>query len=246
MGKIRPVEFRFRIDVFTPATLPMKRLAEYMGELARLMGEEEHVHFTEVREGSLTLAHTVDPEAVPKVRDRLLQARNPDAPKDIRQPWRNIDEMLAKDNAVGTLAQRGRGGVVIKFPGRTVQRIEIGPVAEEGSIEGVLVRIGGQDRTAHAQLQDGDQVFGCEMSRDLAARLSPYLYGAPVRVYGRGRWRRSPGGDWTLIDFQARDFTVLDGASVADVADRLRALPRKGWEDSPDPLAELRRLRHGT
>ena len=29
-------EYRFVIDAFSPETLPMSRLAEYMGELARL------------------------------------------------------------------------------------------------------------------------------------------------------------------------------------------------------------------
>ena len=41
-------EYRLKIDVFTPETLPMQRLSLYMAELAKLLGEPERVHFVEV------------------------------------------------------------------------------------------------------------------------------------------------------------------------------------------------------
>jgi hypothetical protein len=36
-------EYRFRIDAFTPETMPMARLAEYMSQLAQLLGEPTYV-----------------------------------------------------------------------------------------------------------------------------------------------------------------------------------------------------------
>ena len=38
-------QYRLRIDAFSVENLPMARLAEYMTELAKLLGEREHVHF---------------------------------------------------------------------------------------------------------------------------------------------------------------------------------------------------------
>ena len=32
-------EYRFSIDAYTPATMPMARLAEYMAQLALILGE---------------------------------------------------------------------------------------------------------------------------------------------------------------------------------------------------------------
>ena len=45
-------EYRFRIDVFKPDTMPMGRLAEYMADLSQLLGEKEQVHFVRLEEGS--------------------------------------------------------------------------------------------------------------------------------------------------------------------------------------------------
>ena len=37
-------EFRFTIDAFTPSTIPLLRLAEYMQDFAILLGNEKSVH----------------------------------------------------------------------------------------------------------------------------------------------------------------------------------------------------------
>lgn len=41
-------KFTLRIDAFTPESLPMRRLAQYLLGLAQLMGEPEHVHFDRI------------------------------------------------------------------------------------------------------------------------------------------------------------------------------------------------------
>ena len=45
-------EYRFVIDACNPDTLPMSRLAEYMGELARLLGSPDQVHFVRLEGGA--------------------------------------------------------------------------------------------------------------------------------------------------------------------------------------------------
>jgi hypothetical protein len=40
---IRGHQYRFKIDVFDVDNIPMARLAEYMAELAKLLGEPERV-----------------------------------------------------------------------------------------------------------------------------------------------------------------------------------------------------------
>src|SRR5665213_2278111 len=97
------IEYRFKIDTFTPATLPMKRLAEYMLEIAQLLGEPEHVHFVEVAEGSAQLVQLIDYVAIPKVRDRLRTSITAAAPEELVRRRNQIDKMLAADNAVGVL-----------------------------------------------------------------------------------------------------------------------------------------------
>lgn len=237
-------EYRLRIDVFTPDTLPLRRMAEYLGEFARLLGEEPNVRFGGLRKGSAVLVAKVAIVAATKVRDRIRVAGDRDAPEPLRRLWRRLDGMMAADNATGALSEVGERGVVLRFPGRNRRNAEIGPVAQEGFLAGQLLRIGGQDQSAHATLQDGDQTYQVEMSRELARRLSQHLYGPHIRVSGRGRWRRTAEGVWELIEFKARDFTVLDAATVGSVIERLRALPAD-WREGDDPLGEWRRFREG-
>ncbi|MGB3390245.1 MAG: hypothetical protein WBA88_19930, partial [Pseudaminobacter sp.] len=64
--------YKFRIaDSYTPDTLPMERLAEYMIALAKLLGEPHDVHFDAVRKGSAVLVAKIDAPAQPKVRERV-------------------------------------------------------------------------------------------------------------------------------------------------------------------------------
>ena len=63
--------FHFKITGYTPSTLPMARLAEYMADLAALLGHEDHVHFIRVGEGSADLIHQVEEPEQPKVIERL-------------------------------------------------------------------------------------------------------------------------------------------------------------------------------
>jgi hypothetical protein len=239
----KPVEFRFRISEFTPETLPMQRLGQYMLELAALLGEREHVHFVQLEEGSAVLVHQVEFPAAPKVRDRLKTAALPDAPEDVRRHRTKLDEMLASDNAIGELRESGRQGVVLKFRGRENVAEVIGPIAEDGTIDGILVRIGGEDQTAHAHLVDGDKRQICVVTREMARQLSPHLYGDKLRLTGRGRWRRSAEGQWQLLEFRAHSFVVLGKISLTEAQDKMTGLGKRGWRQSDNPVEDLLRIR---
>jgi hypothetical protein len=66
-------EYRLKIDVFTVDSLPMSRLAEYMTELARLLGEQERVHFSHLERGSAVLVSNIEePEHNAVKNTRLL------------------------------------------------------------------------------------------------------------------------------------------------------------------------------
>jgi hypothetical protein len=54
------MEYRFTIaESFTPQTLPMERLAEYIAGLAKLLGEQPNVHFRSIEAGSTVLVATM-------------------------------------------------------------------------------------------------------------------------------------------------------------------------------------------
>jgi hypothetical protein len=169
--------FEFVItDAFTPATLPMARLAEYMADLAVMVGEREHVHFLEVREGSAALAYSVDHEAVPKTEARLRAVRNNDsqAEPEAVNAFCRIDRRLREDNAQAVLRERGNESAhLLVFPGATAAVSQhYGPFSEQAHLYGVPIMVGGKGRLANVNLEDGDRVYYCEADRQMAQDIA--------------------------------------------------------------------------
>jgi hypothetical protein len=238
-------EYHLHIDAFTPATIPMTRLAEYIADLADLLGNFDGVHFVKVEEGTTGLVAFVDDVAVPKVHSRLRAVKTGEAPDDAIKAHRKLDDRLWEDNTSAILI--GPDEIkIIEFPGKKRATLETyGPFNQQGSVDGTLVYIGGIDETAHADLEEGDRIHHCTMGRELAKRLSPYLYGMAIRVFGVGRWHRTEEGQWMMDKFTVADFKPLDESTFADTIERLRDIKGNAWKKVHDPLSELRQLRHG-
>jgi len=238
-------EYSFHIDAFTPATIPMARLAEYMADLAAFLGEPEGVHFARLEDGSTVLVQKIEETAFPKVQARIQAVQRGEGPADAVRAFANLDRRLAQDNAVGFL--RGEDNTeAIRFPGRERPTpLQYGSFRQHGSLDGILIRIGGKDESVHATLKDGEQTWRCELTREMAREMRGHLYEKPLRVYGEGRWRRDPQGRWNLEQFRISQFEVLDDAPWPETIARLRAIEGAEWRNLADPLAELRWLREG-
>jgi len=237
-------KFNFRITAYTPETIPMSRLAEYMTQYAALMGSNAHVHFEKLKKGSTVLCARVEHEDVPKVEQRLQQAGHPDAPADIARSYNIINGYLRVDNAEGAVKREG-GAQIIKFPGcKQPLPQRIGPIKEAGQLEGEIVRVGGKDRTIHALLigPDGQDYKLMTTSRDMAKELGKHLFTA-VRVNGTGTWFRDEEGQWELDSFTVQDFEPLSGRTLIEALAGLREIEGSEWERMADPLAKLRELR---
>jgi hypothetical protein len=227
------VEYTLRISAFTPDTIPMARLAEYMAELAKIVGFEKSAHFDRVEKGSAVLVARIDPPEAPKVNARLNAIANGDATAAVTKALSVIDDMLAEDNSEGDL--RGpSGAVMIPFPGITRPRPLAFPgIRQDGSIDGEVVSVGGKDKTSHVILQDGPISYSnIEMPRELAKQLGKLLYGPKVRLFGRGRWERCPDATWRLLKFAVDKFEVLDDSPLSQVLDGLRQAAPEGFRSS--------------
>jgi hypothetical protein len=236
-------EHQFRIDVFTPETLPMERLAEYMAQFAKLLGEVNHVHFVEVGKGSAVLRARTDAIAAPKVERRLQEASNGRGDPVALKALQALDDLLANDNAIGQLLEYD-GSEIFTFPGRTRPKpLEYGPFREEGVLEGVVIKVGGKDDSVPVWLQDGENVHKCTATVEMSKRLSVHYRRGLLRIKGTGRWMREATGTWKMIRFDIVDFELLDDTPLTDVIKRLQAVTGADWGD--DPLHELSRLRTG-
>ena len=237
-------EYKFHINAFSPATMPLERLAEYLSYIARIMGEKDSVHFSHIERGSTTPVLRVDREAIPKVQDRIHMVRAGEGSSDSLTALHELNKRLAEDNANGELLDASNAKV-LTFPGRDAAvYVPFGPIAQYGEFEGIPIRIGGERQNVPIHLQNGDETHIILAPRRLAIGIAKHLFDSAIRVSGDGKWIRNRLGDWVMQSFMASDFQPLRNESLSESIVRLRSVPAE-WKQHEDPLQELAELRSG-
>lgn len=237
--------YTLHIGAYTPDTIPMARLAEYMQALADMLGHEGAVHFVGIKDGSTQLVTRVDHEHVPKVDAGLNALMRGEAHPEVIKARQAIDNLLADDNASGYLFEdENPEENIIAFPGAARPRpLQYGPIKQEGTLDGLLVSVGGTDKTVHIRLQHGDTKYSnIDTDRNLARRLGAHLF-EPIRVFGSGSWIREGDGNWTLRRFKVERFEVLRSESLRDAFNDLRSLGGGEWSNLDDAQVRLSQLR---
>lgn len=237
-------EYRFEIDAFTPDTIPLSRLAQYLADLARIMGESTNVHLNRIEKGSTAPIIRVDWEAEPKVRDRIRLVKIGEGPSEARKAYKEINKKLLEDNANGFLLDPGQTKV-IRFPGRdAANQLEFGPIRQTSVFQGIPIKVGGERDPVPLHLEDGEQTHILWASRRIAKAIANYLFVSMIRVEGRGRFTRDRTGEWQMLDFVVNDFDVLREGDIRHDLERLRKMPA-AWKQEKDPLQKLATLRTG-
>jgi len=240
--KLTGVEYRFKIEAYTPDTMPMARLAVYMAELAVILGEESAVHFTHLERGSTVMVQRIDREAAPKVRERVARVRRQQgAPEDALKAYRAMNRLLREDNGVAVLEEKK--GVVIEFPGIKDEKEKYPPVKQHGTLDGILIAFGGAGETVHIRLRTENEIVAgiSTNDRQIGKELGRY-FDEPVRLIGIGTWHRDDEGRWNLQGFKVEGFVPLEGGTLTEALNEIRSLP---YEFEPGAFDELETLRHG-
>ena len=228
--RTQPGEWRFTIDAFTPDSLPMARLAEYLTQLARILGETHSVHLVRIEGGSAVLVYEIEEEAIPAVKSRVKAVREGRGSSPANEAFRKINGYLAEDDARALLQEGDSNADILVFPGASESQPELAPVKQTGSVSGVVVRVGGIGTRIPVLLAShGKQTTGCHADRTTAKKLGRHLF-EPVRLYGEGQWSRGTDGAWEVDRFKIERFDRLDGAKLSDVLSKLRAVAAN-WDD---------------
>ncbi len=235
------VELEFKIGVHSPETMPMERLVQYLGHLAKVLGHREHVHFVEVRSGSTTPVLRVDQEVYPQVVQRVERAQRGEGPGEAVGALDAIERDLQAD-AAGDSELSGQSGQLLSFPSVAPAGREYGPFKQAGTLDGVPVVVGGQNDPVPVHLLTAGRVYVCLARRKLAKRISRYLFETTLRVSGSGIWTRSRRGQWSVRRFRIEGYEVLSHKTVGDTALALRAI-NGAWKERPDPLGDLMKER---
>lgn len=130
------------------------------------------------------------------------------------------------------------------IPGREREADEsFGLFQQAGSLDGTLTRIGGRTDFVPVHIELDGHTQMCQATRNVAKEIAPYIFGEPLRVFGKGTWERDADGAWLMHRFAIERFEVLENQPLDDVLEEARSLPRRA---SPASLEELETLRHGS
>jgi hypothetical protein len=243
-------KFRFKIDDLTLETIPMKRLAEYLTDLATLVGEVKDVHLVGIESGSVEAILLTETPHARAIEARIHSAAQsngvkPTGPREAIKAFKSLTDKLAEDKT-GAVFMFEAGAEILRFPNRGRRHATVyGPFNQEGSLDGVVVRLGGVNDPVPVHLESDSGSYQCLASRTVARELAKHIFETTLRVYGIGRWTRTAEGEWTLESFTIRDFHPLSEEPLSAVVAKLRAVTGGGWAEIDDPVAEAKRIRDG-
>lgn len=233
-------EYKFKIEAYTPDTLPMARCASYLAELANMLGDEHSVHFVKVTPGCTQFIHRIDYEAVPKVRERIIAISKGEGTANEMRAFRQINRMLKEDNGTGVYA-KGKAKI-LQFPGKEEEKLKFSSIQQQGEIDGEVIRVGGSREIVPILLDiEGREISGCHAKRPIAKELAKNLF-EPVRLFGEGRWDRSLEGEWSLVSFIVDRFDVLTESTLSQTIVALRGLEGNWNAGSLHEILESRNL----
>lgn len=243
----KPNTYTLRIRGSHPSKLPLDRLALYLTEMARLLGDNEHVHLDRVGVGSAALQVWVETEVAADVAQRVsLAVRDSDeAESDALKALSMIDELLAQDGRSAEL--KDPDGVIIRpFTGRR----QTAPakdmlIDQESTVTGQVIKIGGRDDTIPLLLRDADgHEYRCTVKgTDLAREISAHYLGDPIEVAGKAKWRRSQDGVWTLENLLVTSWNEI--STDWEAAHALMTQLASGWSEVADIEGRCAEIRKG-
>jgi hypothetical protein len=222
----------------TPSKLPMAKLADYLRDWAGLLGEGNNPIFRGVVRGSVELRSKVADSRKVEAKVRLIQAKTQTDAGAARYV-ESLNRSMVRDGLSG-FVENQQGDVILELnqtPKRQAEREYVVP--DTGTIDGVVVSIGGIDDTVHVRIQEASGAVWSVALRDMqvARRFAACFRSDPIRVMVHGTWKRTAEGAWEPHNLFADGFEELDDSSARAVMDSLRAIPGNGWSDMDDPVA---------
>ena len=223
-------KYTFKIEGFTPETMPFGRLIDYYAELKRLLGLADNLHLVGVKRSSHANGLAVDPDHETKLIQRLLLIKEGTAPKAAMRARDQINFMLRED---GTSADfiGPDGANIIPFPGKKADDDVVYSICDQAIFSGELYHISGSQN--EVKLRISTDTFGvvyCRADREMGISLRDFLF-EQVKITGQGNWKRSTDGTWTVSDVKITDYAPISKGNLRETVDRIRALDIDWPED---------------
>lgn len=234
--------FKFTVPGYSPETMPLDRLMDYLRELSVVLGNPGDLHLVGVEKGSTRPVLAMRHDVAVKARHHAREVAGGGGSARRREAYQTIRRMVAQDGGKPAVLKEPRGAVILKFPSVDIGQDQvIQSLRQPTSIEGTLVRVGGVGENAQLLIQelDGTVIAGCTASRAVAQELAHLIYHA-IRVSGIGSWHRTEEGKWEITRLHVQTFEPLDESELEDVVARLRGVNVKWPADTMEQLQAMR------
>jgi hypothetical protein len=220
-------ELCFVIPGYTPETIPLGRLIEYLQQMAVVLGDPENLHLVEIREGSVSpVLHAPKAVAI-EARERAGRLQKGDGTQKQVDAYNRIRRMVRRDarDASKPALLRSHERVLLEIPAAPEEIGMLSGFRQATVVDGQLIRVGGAGEDAQLQVQDlqGKTLSGLTAKRPLAKELAMRMW-EPVRLHGVGLWGRTSDGIWVLERMQVQSFEPLEDEELGLTVERLRSL----------------------
>jgi len=228
-------EFEFVIPAYTPETMPLDRLLQYLQQIGDVIGLQRDMHLVRVDESSTKPVFKIPTPLAWEVRERASSVQRGDGTIQQRNAYHRIRQMVRRDGG-RPASLKDRSGVILDFPPIT----EAGPIVgvrQATAFDGELLRVGGGDDSYTPILMRGlagEIQSGFTAPKSLAKAMAPYIFES-IRVTGIGSWDRSPNGEWKLGKMLIQTYDKLDDDDLPGVFKRLRDAG-VSWPDNADDV----------
>ena len=233
-------ELEFVIPAYTPETMPLDRLLQYLQQIGDVVSVPKEMHLVRIDQSSTKPVFKMPTPMAIQARERAAAVRSGSGTQVQRAAYNRIRQMVKKDG--GTPASlKDRTGIILDFP-PTIEEIgAISGVRQASSFDGSLLRVGDVGDFTPILMQDlaGDVFSGFTAPKDLAKTMAKLLF-EPIRVTGIGSWDRSPTGEWKLGKMLIQAYEALSDESLDQVFQKLRGVPVT-WPANADEVLRAER-----
>ena len=227
----------FKIERFTPQTMPFERLVEYYAELSKLV-RAEALHLVDIKQSShSSVLRVADGHHDDVARDFTAIVAGT-APKTQRRAAQAINYMLYEDETSATLSTTG-GAEIIAFPGMSAPAVV--RTKAQAEFMGELYQISGGSNKAHARVRIETAAYGvvfCRAPLTTAKALREFLF-EDIKVSGCGVWTRSESDGWSISEFEIDNFHSVRRETLREAVREVRDLGIEWPLDAADNMRSL-------
>lgn len=234
--------FEFVVPGYTPETMPLDRLIEYLTQLTIILGNPSDLHLVDIQKSSTKPVLIMPHHAAVKAKHRARETWEGGGSIRQRQAYQRIRRMVSDDGGKPAVLT-SRQATILEFPSVDLGADqEISSMRQATSVAGELIRVGGDSEFDQILLKEfsGEVIAGCFATKEVAKQLAKCLH-EHVRLHGIASWHRDRRGKWQVARMKILTFEPLENDSLTDALAEAQSAVSDWPEDLSDRLLEMRR-----